>query len=48
MATINLRGFPDDVHRSLKVEAAKRGTSVKALLIQAAREMLKREKGQKR
>lgn len=44
MATINLRGFPDDLHRTLKVEAAKRGTSVKALLIQAAREWLKRER----
>jgi len=45
MATINLRDFPDDLHRSLKVEAAKRGTSVKALLIQAAREWLKKARG---
>ena len=44
MATINLRDFPDDLHRTLKVEAAKRGTSVKALLIQAAREWLKKKK----
>ena len=45
MATINLRDFPDALHRSLKVAAAKRGTSVKWILIQAAKEWLKREGG---
>lgn len=45
MATINLRDFPDDLHKRLKVAAAKRGTSVKWILIQAAKDWLKRERG---
>ena len=41
MATINLRDFPDGLHKRLKAEAAKRGTSVKWILIQAAKAWLK-------
>lgn len=41
MATVNLRDFPDDLHKRLRIEAAKRGTSIKALLIEAARLWLK-------
>jgi plasmid stability protein len=58
MSVLNLRGFPDDLHHSLRVAAAKRNTSIKALLITAAREWLeragelpqegKREKGRRR
>lgn len=43
MGTLNLRPIPDELHRALKVEAAIRGTSVKALVIQIAQEWLRRE-----
>jgi plasmid stability protein len=43
MGAVNLRDVPDELHRALKVEAALRGTSVKALVIQIAREWLERE-----
>ena len=43
MGILNIRPFPDDLHRVLKVEAAKRGTSVRALLIQIVREWSVRE-----
>lgn len=43
MATVNLRDVPDDLHDALRIEAAGRRSSIKALLIQAAEEWLKRE-----
>lgn len=43
MATMNLRGFPDDLHDALRVTAAKRKTSIKALVEVAAREWLERQ-----
>lgn len=42
MSVLNLRGFPDGLHQSLRVAAAKRNTSIKALLSIAAREWLER------
>ena len=44
MAVINLRDFPDDLHRSLKIRAAETGTTVKALMIKFCQEGLEREK----
>ncbi|MCI0407354.1 MAG: hypothetical protein L0191_02110 [Acidobacteria bacterium] len=43
MATVNLRHVPDDLHDALRIEAAGRRSSIKALLIQAAEEWLRRE-----
>ncbi len=43
MATVNLRDVPDDLHDALRIEAAGRRSSIKALLIQAAEEWLRRE-----
>jgi len=49
MAVINLRDFPDDLHRSLKIRAAETGTTVKALMIKFCQEGLERDKkGQKK
>lgn len=45
MGHLNLPKFPDDLHDALRIEAAKRKTSMKALLILAAREWLARETG---
>jgi len=43
VATMNLRGFPDDLHDALRVTAVKRKTSIKALVEVAAREWLERQ-----
>ena len=42
MGTVNLRDFPDALHEALRVEAAMRNTSIKALLEEAANEWLVR------
>jgi plasmid stability protein len=44
MALINMRDFPDELHRALKIRAAETGTTIKALMIRYCREGLKREK----
>ncbi len=44
MVAINLRDFPADLHRSLKIRAAETGTTVKGLLMRYAEEGLKRDK----
>jgi len=44
MAIINLRDFPDDLHRALKIKAAETGTTIKALMIRYCEEGLKRDK----
>lgn len=44
MATLNLREVPDDLHRSLKIRAAEKGTNVKALVIRYCIEGLKRDR----
>ncbi len=43
--TVNLRGFPRDLHRQLRVAAAKQGVSLKAVMIEAARLWLRTKGG---
>lgn len=43
MATLNLRPIPDDLHDALRIEAARRRTSVRALVVQALQEWVHRE-----
>ena len=47
MAQLRIEGFPDDLHRALKVKAAQEGTSVKALMIAAAEKIIGRKAGGK-
>ena len=44
MATVYLRDFPEDLHRKAKSEAALEGISLKALIIKAMEEYLKKQK----
>jgi len=44
VATLNLRDVPDDLHRSLRIRAAEKGTNVKALVIRYCIEGLKRDR----
>lgn len=44
MADMNLRDVPDDLHRKAKAEAALEGISLKALVIKALEEYLKKKK----
>ena len=44
MAFINIKDFPDDLHRKAKSEAALEGISMKALFIKAIEEYLKKKK----
>ena len=44
MGTINLRDIPDDLHRSLRIRAAEKGTNVKALVLRYCIEGLKRDR----
>jgi predicted HicB family RNase H-like nuclease len=39
---INIRGFPDDLHRQAKIQAAVEGVTLKDLIIKALTEYLKR------
>ena len=43
MATIYLRDFPEDLHRKAKSEAALEGISLKAFIIKALEEYLKKK-----
>jgi hypothetical protein len=43
MATINLRDVPDELHRRAKAEAAMEGITLKALIIKALEEYLKKK-----
>ena len=43
MGWLNLRAFDGELHDALRVAAAKRKTSIKALVETAAREWLQRE-----
>jgi hypothetical protein len=45
MSIINIKDFPDDLHRKAKSEAALEGISLKALIIKALEEYLKKKKG---
>jgi predicted HicB family RNase H-like nuclease len=44
MSTINLRDFPEDLHRIAKSEAALMGISLKELIIRALTEYLRKKK----
>ena len=45
MAVISLKDFPDDLHRRTKVQAAKEGISIKALVIKVLEEYLEKVGG---
>ncbi len=44
MAILNIKDFPDDLHRKAKSEAALEGISLKAFIIKALEEYLKTKK----
>jgi predicted HicB family RNase H-like nuclease len=44
MAIINIRDFPDEIHRKAKSQAALQGMSLKDLIIKAVTEYLKKQK----
>ncbi len=44
---VNVRDFPQDLHYRLTVEAAKRRMSLKAVIVEAATEWLKRKGGKR-
>ncbi len=44
MAFLNIKDFPDDLHRRAKSEAALMGISLKELIIRAITEYLKKSK----
>ena len=44
MTVLNIKDFPDDLHRKAKAEAALMGTSMKELIIRAIQEYLERRK----
>ena len=44
MAILNIKDFPDDLHRKAKAEAALMGISLKELIIRAITEYLKKIK----
>ena len=44
MAFLNIKDFPDDLHRKAKSEAALMGISLKELIIRAITEYLKKSK----
>jgi predicted HicB family RNase H-like nuclease len=44
MAILNIKDFPDDLHRKAKSEAALMGISLKAFIIKALEEYLKKKK----
>ncbi len=45
MTIINIKDFPEDLHRKAKSEAALEGISLKAFIIKALEEYLKTKKG---
>ena len=45
MAILNIKDFPDELHRKAKSEAALMGISMKELIIRAITEYLKKKKG---
>lgn len=47
MSVLNLKKFPDDLHREAKVSAVKKGVPLREWLIEAIKEKLEREKGPK-
>ena len=45
MAILNIKDFPEDLHRKAKSEAALMGISMKELIIRALTEYLKKKRG---
>lgn len=45
---LNIKDFPDDLHREAKIQAAVEGTTLKGLIIKALTEYLKRAKKKER
>ena len=43
MGALNIRPIPDNLHRALRIEAATRGTSIRALVIELLEESLARQ-----
>jgi len=41
---INIKGFPDDLHKEAKIQAAVLGISLKELIIRALTDYLKKQK----
>ncbi len=41
---INIKDFPDDLHREAKIQAAVEGISLKEIFIRALRDYLKKKK----
>jgi predicted HicB family RNase H-like nuclease len=44
MAILNIKDFPEDLHRKAKAEAALMGISLKELIIRAITEYLKKKR----
>jgi plasmid stability protein len=42
---MNIRGIPDDLHRALKIQAAKEGTTMEELIRRALAKYLAKEEG---
>lgn len=47
MNALNIRNFPDDLHREMKVTAAKEGRTIREWIIEAVKEKLERDKESK-
>ena len=45
MTILNIKDFPDDLHRKAKSEAALMGISLKELIIRALKEYLQKKRG---
>ena len=45
MAILNIKDFPDNLHRKAKAEAALMGISLKEFIIRALTDYLKKNKG---
>ena len=41
---LNIRGFPDDLYREAKIQAAIMGVSLKEIVIRALKDYLKKQK----
>ena len=44
---LNIKSFPDDLHREAKIQAAMLGIPLRELVIQAVKDFLKEQKGGK-
>ena len=43
MKTMNIRGIPDELHKALKIQAAKEGATLEDVVRRALAEYLKKE-----